>query len=198
MQKTKKAKKETYYQRWLRGKKKMTIIIREEEYETIKQFCDANKISYREFFTTIAPNLLRENKELKGQINGLTEKYNSLVEKYNALVEKYKQLKGEHEEIAQEYENLLNQYNQLKAQLSRVSNEYNDTKVKLQSTEEQLRKANEELKELKEILDIVLKGHVEVDLQYCEKLRPYGFREVEKEVSVGFMKKSVVSVCVNS
>ena len=183
----------------------MTLIMKEEEFNAVKQFCDEHQISYREFFTAIAPNLLRENQELRKtltdkdtQINDITAKYNGLVDKYNSLLEKYKQLKGEHEGIAQEYENLLNENNQLKAKLSQVSNEYNDTKAKLQTVQTELSKANSELSRVRELFDIILKGHVEVEAEYCPKLEQFGFKLVQKEVNTGFMKKSVVNVCVNS
>ena len=206
MTRTKKARKETYYQRWMKGKRKMTIILREEEYEAIKKFCDAHQMSYRQFFVEVAPRLLKEAEALRqalaereSQLNAVTGKYNDLVAKYNDLVQRYKALKGEHEETVEKYEGLLSDYNRLKAELSTVTGELTQTKARLQSTEAQLKaregeltKANEELTKLREVLDIILKGRVEVDTEYCEKLRPYGFVPVEK----GFMKKGVV--CTNS
>ncbi|MBB5253513.1 hypothetical protein [Sulfurisphaera ohwakuensis] len=204
MQKAKSKKKERYIDRWLKGKKRMSIIMREEEYNIIKQFCDSNRISYREFFVSIAPRLLKENEELKktmaekdSQINDLTAKYNSLVEKYNTLVEKYKQLKGEYEDTTRDYENLLNEYNKLKGELSRVSNELEETKQRLREKENSLNALTGELTKLKEILDILTHGRVEVPVEYCEKLKPYGFHLATKEVSTGFMKKSYVEICTN-
>ena len=45
----------------MKGKKRMQIIMKEEEFNAIKQFCDEHRMSYREYFTQVAPKLLIEN-----------------------------------------------------------------------------------------------------------------------------------------
>ena len=212
MARAKSKKKETYYQRWLKGKKRMLLIMKEEEFNAIKAFCDAHQMSYREFFTTIAPKLLIEKQQLAGEIEGLRKalaekeaqvndiaaKYNALAEKYNALLQKYKEVKAELESVNEKYSELLSENSALRDELKKTANELSSTKSRLQSTEAELRKANEELKALREAVEIITKhGRAEVPTEFCEKLRPFGFQLAQKEVSTGFMKKSVVSICTN-
>ena len=200
-----KEKKETYYQRWLKGKKRMLLIMKEEEFNAIKQFCDAHQMSYREFFTTVAPKLLIEKQQLAGEIEGLKKalaekeaQVNDITTKYNALLQKYKEVKAELESVNGKYSELLSENSALRDELKKTANELSSTKSRLQSTEAELRKANEELSKLREAVEIITKhGRAEVPTEFCEKLRPFGFQLVHKEVSSGFMKKSVVSICTN-
>ena len=201
-----KAKRETYYQRWLRGKKKMTIILREEEYNAIKQFCDAHQMSYRQFFVEVAPKLLRENEALRNEIEGLRKalaerdgQIAELTAKYNSLAEKYKKTREELASLTEEYEDVKSEKNALTGELTQVKAELEVTKKRLSEAEarakraeEELSKAKEELAKTKEILGILLGGKVEVSTKYCEKLKDFGFHVGQR----GFMKKEVV--CTNS
>ena len=198
-------KKETYYQRWLRDKKKMTIIMKKDEFEAIKKFCDENRMSYRQFFVEVAPKLLRENEALRksleereAQLNAVTGKYNDLVAKYNTLREKYEKVVSEAEDLESEKAGLEAKVSALTGELTRVKADLDSTRKRLSEAEAQLKakdeelsRAKEELTKTKEILGILLGGKVEVGVEYCEKLRPYGFALVQK----GFMKKAV---CTNS
>ena len=207
-----KEKKETYYQRWLKGKKRMLLIMKEEEFNAVKQFCDAHQMSYREFFTTVAPKLLIEKQQLAGEIEGLrkaladkeaqvndiTAKYNALAEKYNTLLQKYKEVKAELESVNEKYSELLSENASLRDELKKTANELSSTRGKLTSVEAQLKAKEEELSKLREAVEIIVKhGRAEVPTEFCEKLKPFGFGLAQKEVSTGFMKKSVVSICTN-
>ena len=193
-----KEKKETYYQRWLRGKKRMLLIMREEEFNAVKQFCDERQMSYREFFTTVAPKLLIENQELKAtveelrkaleekesRVNDLEAEYNAVAEEYNSLKEAYESLKSEHEAV--------------KNDLAATRADLDQAKRNLEELKAQLDAKDSELKELKGVLEIITdEGRVELPAEYCGRLKKYGFHLEEKEVG-GFMKKSTVKVCTNS
>ena len=66
-----KKKGERYIDRWMKDKKKLTFILKKEEYEALKKFCDEHQMSYREYFTQYAPRLIIENQQLKKQLEEL-------------------------------------------------------------------------------------------------------------------------------
>ena len=212
MPRRKKEKKETYYQRWLKGKKRMLIIMKEEEFNAIKQFCDANMMSYREYFTQVAPKLLLENQELKKKIDELTtqvsakenevaqikSEYYELVQNYNALLERYKGKEKELGSVKSRAQELESENAKLREELSKATNEIASLKQKISDLEAQLRDTSSELVNVKKVLDTIIKeGYVELNEGLCPQMKAYGFKLVQKEVSTGFMKKVTVTVCAN-
>ena len=188
--KVKEEKKETYYQRWMKGKRRMTLIMKEEEFEAIKKFCDENRMSYREFFTQVAPKLLIENQQLRSMLNDVSAKYNDLVVKHNELVQKYRTLKKEHENLEGEKDRLMSEYEEalakvstLTGELTRVKGELESTRKALTEKEGQLKKAEEELSELREVVSVLTRlSKVEVPVEYCGQLKKFGF-DIKKRLT---------------
>ena len=229
MARAKKEKKETYYQRWLRGKKRMLLIMKEEEFNAVKAFCDAHQMSYREFFVNVAPKLLTENEELKknleevkkalaekeaevgelrealakkeAELKDLSEKHGSLVEKCRALNEKHKALSEDYSSLSEAYEALKEKLAEAEAELNEKESELQEVKKVLSDLQARLKSAEAEAKELKEVLGIITReGEVELPVEFCDRLKKYGFHTEEKEVSSGLggLIKKTVSVCTNA
>mgnify|MGYP001770684552 CR=1 FL=1 len=207
-----KKKGERYIDRWLQGKKRLGFVLKEEEFEAIKKFCDEHKVSYREFFTQIAPRLLIENQELKKKIEELStsvvskeeeiarvsKEYDDLVQAYNMTIEKLKEVKGELDRVSSLYNKAITENSALKKELERANSEVQALQEKVKGLEAQLSSANSELQKVKGVLDMILKnGHAELDPKFCPQLKEYGFKVREKEVTRGFMKKETIRVCSN-
>ena len=215
MARAKSKKKETYYQRWLKGKKRMLLIMKEEEFNAIKAFCDEHKMPYREFFTQVAPKLLIENQKLTGEIEDLRKalaeresqlstavnENQQLRAQLNDLQAKLKALRGDYNRLYSEYTTLSDAYSKLKSEKEALERELANTRAELsnakQSIEElraQLRSKEDELSKLKDVLETITgRGKVELPAELCSKLEKFGFHLVQK--GVGFKKKVV---CTNS
>ena len=203
----KKKKGERYIDRWMKDKKKLTFILKKEEYEALKKFCDANMMSYREYFTQYAPRLIIENQELKKQLEEKEARLKEMEEKASAAValeQELQRLKLEKEQAQKELEELHSYYSAAVQEVDRLEERIKGLEQELAAVKEekdqlvkQLQEKEARVKELEEVLSIILKeGYARVPSEFCERLRPYGFSLHEKERREGF-RKEVVEVCSN-
>lgn len=207
----KEEKKETYYQRWLKGKKRMLLIMKEEEFNAVKQFCDQNKMSYREFFTQVAPKLLVENQQLRKALEETESRLRAVVDENEKLkaqvvllqrdvdevVEQCKGIKKERDSLEAEGRRLKSEVEALRHDLTNTRAELENTRRGLEELKAQLNMRDGEVRELKGVLDVIVqKGKVDLPPEYCEQLKKYGFHMAERKVG-DFIKKTV-AVCTNS